>query len=101
MSRIDDSPVGMKLLAAEFLRDLPTTFSAERPRSANGFRRLTGIMQDLCGYPLCTGSPHTRRAPRRLTGYFQFYNGRRRHSSLGRQTPDVVYFGATGFGTAA
>ena len=33
-----------------------------------------------------------------LTGYFQFYNGRRRHSSLGRQ--DVVYF-ATGFGTAA
>ena len=36
-----------------------------------------------------------------LTGYFQFYNGRRRHSSLGRQTPDVVYFGATGFGTAA
>ena len=36
-----------------------------------------------------------------LTGYFQFYNGRRRHSSLGRRTPDVVYFGATGFGTAA
>ena len=36
-----------------------------------------------------------------LTGYFQFYNGRRRHSSLGRWTPDVVYFGATGFGTAA
>ena len=25
-----------------------------------------------------------------LTGYFQFYNGRRRHSSLGRRTPDVV-----------
>ena len=36
-----------------------------------------------------------------LTGYFQFYTGRRRHSSLGRRTPDVVYFGATGFGTAA
>ena len=36
-----------------------------------------------------------------LTGYFQFYNGRRRHSSLGRRTPDVVYFGATGLGTAA
>ena len=32
-----------------------------------------------------------------LTGYFQFYNGRRRH----RRTPDVVYFGATGFSTAA
>ena len=27
-----------------------------------------------------------------LNGYFQFYNGRRRHSSLGRRTPDVVYF---------
>ncbi len=25
----------------------------------------------------------------------------RRHSSLGRRTPDVVYIGATGFGTAA
>ena len=36
-----------------------------------------------------------------LTAYFQFYNGRRRHSSLGRRTPDVVYFGATGLGTAA
>ena len=36
-----------------------------------------------------------------LTCYFQFYNGRRRHSSLGRRTPDVVYFGTTGFGTAA
>ena len=36
-----------------------------------------------------------------LTGYFQFYNGRRRHSSLGRRTPDMVYFGTTGFGTAA
>ena len=33
-----------------------------------------------------------------LTGYFQFYNGRRRHSSLGRRTPDVVYFGTTGRG---
>ena len=37
----------------------------------------------------------------RLTCYFQFYNGRRRYSSLGRRTPDVVYFGTTGFGTAA
>ena len=36
-----------------------------------------------------------------LTRYFQFYNGRRRHSSLGRRTPDVVYFDATSFGTAA
>ena len=36
-----------------------------------------------------------------LTCYFQFYNGRRRHSSRGRRTPDVVYFGTTGFGTAA
>ena len=36
-----------------------------------------------------------------LTGYFQFYNGRRRHSALGRCTPDVMYFEATGFGTAA
>ena len=36
-----------------------------------------------------------------LTGSFQFYNGRRRHSSLGRRTPDVVYFDATSFGTAA
>ena len=27
--------------------------------------------------------------------------GRRRHSSLGRRTPDVVYFDATSFGTAA
>ena len=36
-----------------------------------------------------------------LTDYFQFYNGRRRHRSLGRRTPDVVCFGATGFGTAA
>ena len=36
-----------------------------------------------------------------LTCYLQFYNGRRRHSSLGRRTPDVVYFGTTGFGTTA
>jgi putative transposase len=36
-----------------------------------------------------------------LNGYFQFYNGRRRHSALGRCTPDVVYFDATSFGTAA
>ena len=36
-----------------------------------------------------------------LNGYFQFYNGRRRHSSLGRRTPDVVYFEAAGFGAAA
>ena len=36
-----------------------------------------------------------------LTCYFQFYNARRRHSSLGRRTPDVVYFDATSFGTAA
>ena len=36
-----------------------------------------------------------------LTCYFQFYNGRRRHSSLGRRTPDVVHFDATSFGTAA
>ena len=36
-----------------------------------------------------------------LTEYFRFYNGQRRHSALGRRTPDVVYFGATGVGTAA
>ena len=36
-----------------------------------------------------------------LTRYFQFYNGRRRHSSLGRRTPDVVYCDVTSFGTAA
>ena len=36
-----------------------------------------------------------------LTCYFQFYTGRRRHSSRGPRTPDVVYFGTTGFGTAA
>ena len=36
-----------------------------------------------------------------LTGYFQFYTGRRRHRSRGRRTPDVVSFGTTGFGTAA
>ena len=47
---------------------------------------------------------HTTPPPRSgagLSRYFQFYNGRRRHSSLGRRTPDVVYFDATGFGTAA
>ena len=27
-----------------------------------------------------------------LRKYFQFYNTRRPHSSLGRQTPDQVYF---------
>ena len=36
-----------------------------------------------------------------LTCYFQFYNGRRRHRARGRRTPDVVYFGTIGFGTAA
>ena len=44
---------------------------------------------------------NTSLAPRRADRLFQFYNGRRRHSSLGRRTPDVVYFGTTGFGTAA
>ena len=27
-----------------------------------------------------------------LKRYFTFYNTRRRHSALGRRTPDVVYF---------
>jgi putative transposase len=36
-----------------------------------------------------------------LTDYFHFYNERRRHSALGRRTPDVVYFEATEFGAAA
>ena len=28
-----------------------------------------------------------------LSRYFDFYNTRRRHTSLGRRTPDAVYFG--------
>lgn len=27
-----------------------------------------------------------------LAQYFEFYNTRRRHSALGRRTPDAVYF---------
>ena len=27
-----------------------------------------------------------------LARYFEFYNSRRRHSALGRRTPDAVYF---------
>ncbi len=30
-----------------------------------------------------------------LTRYFGYYNGERRHSSLGKQTPDAVYGEAT------
>ena len=33
-----------------------------------------------------------------LTDYFLFYNGKRRHQSLGYATPDVVYQTATGGG---
>ena len=36
-----------------------------------------------------------------LTRYFQFYNERRRHSALGRRTPDVAYFEADNLGLAA
>ena len=56
----------------------------------------------ICGGP---GSATTLVYPTALraglTCYFQFYNGRRRHSSLGWRTPDVVCFDATSFGTAA
>lgn len=34
-----------------------------------------------------------------LSNYFLFYNGERRHQSLGYTTPDVVYLSATGGGT--
>jgi len=33
-----------------------------------------------------------------LTDYFLFYNGERRHQSLGYATPDVIYHTATGGG---
>ena len=32
-------------------------------------------------------------ARRQLASYFEFYNARRPHSSLGGQTPDTAYFG--------
>src|SRR5271156_3531125 len=31
-------------------------------------------------------------ARRKISSYFEFYNSRRPHSSLGAQTPDQVYF---------
>ena len=40
----------------------------------------------LCAYE----TPAELRAG--LTRYFDFYNTRRRHSALGRRTPDAVYF---------
>ena len=58
-----------------------------------------GLNFQFCGALVNYKTPASLRAG--LTGYFQFYNGRRRHSSLGRRTPDVVYFDATSFGTAA
>ena len=36
-----------------------------------------------------------------LARYFKFYNGQRRHSSLGRRTPDSVYFAADNLPAAA
>ena len=36
-----------------------------------------------------------------LARYFKFYNGQRRHSSLGRRTPDSVYFAAENLPVAA
>ena len=36
-----------------------------------------------------------------LARYFKFYNGQRRHSSLGRRTPDSVYFAAENLPAAA
>ncbi|NIR31523.1 MAG: transposase [Gammaproteobacteria bacterium] len=36
-----------------------------------------------------------------LVVYFHFYNTRRRHAALDRQTPDAVYFGEMGMRTAA
>ena len=33
-----------------------------------------------------------------LTDYFLFYNGERRHQSLGYETPNAVYLTATGGG---
>ncbi|MDP6025475.1 MAG: integrase core domain-containing protein, partial [Pseudomonadales bacterium] len=35
------------------------------------------------------GMPDTRRS---LGRYFDFYNQRRRHQSLDKQTPDAVYY---------
>ena len=36
-----------------------------------------------------------------LTRYFEFYNQRRRHSSLGRRTPDTLYFAMANLDLAA
>ncbi len=36
-----------------------------------------------------------------LARYFQFYNGRRRHTALARRTPDAVYFEPRATGAAA
>jgi len=33
-------------------------------------------------------------AQRSLARYFRFYNSERRHQSLGKRTPEIVYFGA-------
>ena len=90
---------------AQFTRRLrrcsrPTRWpSAWTARDAGSTKRLWRSVKYEDVYLHAYETPASLRAG--LTCYFQFYNGRRRHSSLGRRTPDVVYFDATSFGTAA
>ena len=67
----------------------PSAWMAKAAGSTNVFvERLWRSVKYEDVYLHAYDTPAALRAG--LTGYFQFYNGRRRHSSLGRRTPSLA-----------
>ena len=62
-----------------------------------GRQRIRGTAMEECELrarlPARVRQRSRGEARRQLASYFEFYNTRRPHSSLGGQTPDGAYFG--------